>query len=121
MDDDAPPRSGSDDALEATSPSDARPARPSPADILALLAFPAEGAVREHREQALSFLEQMGVLASWAIDEQTGIAAFELSDAYLRLTEAGRDPDLEPGFDAAWDAGGPAGVREWLREQAEAL
>ena len=95
--------------------------RPRPADSLALLSFPVADVTEEVRRRALKDLVEMGVLREWSIDERTGVATFELGDAYRRLVEADRDPDLEPGFDAAWDAGGPTAVREWLDAEADAL
>ncbi|HEX7949001.1 MAG TPA: hypothetical protein VF494_01525 [Candidatus Limnocylindrales bacterium] len=95
--------------------------RPSAEDLIAAELFgPPEG-FASRQLAVLDFLRQVGIVDGVEADPVTTAIRVELSGPYRHLLEAGREPDREPGFDAAWDAGGPDAVRGWLEEEARKL
>ena len=107
--------------LEAAHGPRRQPPRPAPEELFAhTLMGPPESFVL--REMAvLDYLREVGIVGAVEVDPATAAIRVELSEPYRRLVAAGREPDREPGFDAAWEAGGPGGVRTWLEDEARKL
>ncbi len=95
--------------------------RPTPEDLLSHLLIGTVDSFAHRQIAVLDFLRDVGIVAAVEVDPVTAAIRVELSEPYRRLVEAGRDPEREPGFDAAWDAGGPGGVRAWLEAEARKL
>jgi hypothetical protein len=92
-------------------------ARPTPEDVLASLILGPPDEIASRQLAVLGLFREVGILDAVEVDPALGAVRIQLSAPYRRLIEAGRQPEQEPGFDAAWKEGPPA-VRAWLAAEA---
>lgn len=71
--------------------------------------------------EVLLRLQAAGIVADFGFGPHPDAGWIRWSDSYLRLLEAGRHPDEEPGMAAAWATGDPTAVRRWIEREAAAL
>ncbi|HEX7948897.1 MAG TPA: hypothetical protein VF494_01005 [Candidatus Limnocylindrales bacterium] len=95
--------------------------RPAAADLLAASLFGSPEGFASRQRAVLDLLREVGIVEAIEVDPLSGATRVRLSEPYRRLIEAGREPDREPGFDAAWDEGGPPAVKAWLEDEARKL
>lgn len=95
-------------------------ARPTPEDLIASLVLGPPDEIAARQLAVLDLFREAGIVDAVEIDPSSGAVGIGLSAPYRRLTEAGRQPDLEAGFNAAWDEGLLA-VRAWLEAEARKL
>lgn len=74
----------------------------------------------ETLHQSLERLKRAGIIAE-ATRDARGAGEIRWTDAWYALLMAGRRPEREAGFQAAWDSGDAEAVRRWVEAEAAAL
>lgn len=92
-------------------------ARPTPVDLLASLILGPPDDIATRQLAVLGLFREVGMIDAVEIDPAFGAVRIQLSAPYRRLIEAGRQPEEEAGFQAAWEEGAAA-VRAWLEAEA---
>ena len=94
--------------------------RPTPEDLLASLVLGPPDEIAAGQLAVLGLYREVGIIDAVEIDPAVGAVRIQLSWSYRRLMEAGRQPERESGFNAAWEEG-PSAARAWLEAEARML